>query len=84
MARLFIADEDEVRSGTTMDVYFERTKRILEATGADKVRVTAEFTSGGLPAGWPWAVFCGLEEVVRLMEGQPIDLYAIPEGTVFR
>ena len=82
--RLFIADEAEVRKGTTMDIYFERTRRILEATGNDKVKVTAEFTSGGLPSGWPWAVFCGLEEVIRLMEGQPIDLYAIPEGTVFR
>ncbi len=82
--RLFIADEAEVRKGTTMDVYFDRTKKILEATGNDKVKVTAEFTSGGLPSGWPWAVFCGLEEVIRLMEGQPVDLYAIPEGTVFR
>ena len=82
--RLFIADEAEVRKGTTMDIYFERTRRILEATGNDKVKVTAEFTSGGLPSGWPWAVFCGLEEVIRLMEGQPVDLYAIPEGTVFR
>lgn len=82
--KLFIADEAEVRKGTTMDVYFERTKKILEATGSDKVHVTAEFTSGGLPAGWPWAVFCGLEETIRLLEGQPVDLYAIPEGTVFR
>ena len=82
--KLFIAGEEDVRNGSTMDIYFERTKKILEETGNAGVKVTAEFTSGGLPDGWPWAVFCGLEEVVRLMEGQPVNLYAIPEGTVFR
>ncbi|AGI47529.1 Nicotinic acid phosphoribosyltransferase [Thermoplasmatales archaeon BRNA1] len=82
--KLFIADEAEVRKGTTMDVYFQRTKQILEAKGFKDTKVVAEFTCGGLPNKWPWAVFCGLEEVVRLMEGQKVDLWAVPEGTVFR
>ncbi|MCQ2071171.1 MAG: nicotinate phosphoribosyltransferase [archaeon] len=82
--RLFIADEGEIRKGTTMDVYFDRTKQILMARGMDKTEVTAEVTAGSIPNKWPWAVFCGLEEVIRLMEGLPIDLYAVPEGTVFR
>jgi len=82
--KLFIADEEEIRKGTTMDVYFDRTRQILEAKGFGKTKVVAEFTCGSLPNGWPWAVFCGLEEVIRLMEGTSIDLYAIPEGTVFR
>jgi len=81
---LFIADERAIRSGATMDIYFERTKRILEAKGFAGVPVVAEITAGTLPRNWPWGVFCGLEEVVRLLEGQPIDLYAIPEGTIFK
>ncbi len=82
--KLFIADEKEIRNGTIMDVYFDRTRQILEAKGLSETKVVAEFTSGGLPNKWPWAVFCGLEEVIRLMEGLPIDLYAVPEGTIFR
>jgi len=81
---LFIAGEQEVRKGTTMDVYFARTKQILEARGLSKTQVVAEFSAGTLPRNWPWGVFCGLEEVLRLMEGLPIDIYAIPEGTIFK
>ena len=84
MSKLFIADEDAVRSGRTMDIYFERTKKILEEKGLGGSDVWAEFTGSALPAGWPWAIFCGLEEVVRLTEDLPIDLYAIPEGTIFK
>lgn len=84
MDKLFIADEKDVRSGYTMDVYFERTKRILEAKGLAGTEVWAEFTGSTLPDQWPWAVFCGLEEVLRLTEGMPITISAIPEGTIFR
>ncbi len=84
MAKLFIADEKDVRSGKTMDVYFERTKQILEAKGLAGTEVCAEFTSSSLPDGWEWSVFCGLEEVIRLMEGLPVTISAVPEGTIFR
>lgn len=84
MERLFSASEKEIREGVTADVYFKRTKKILESEGFGDTEVWAEFTAGSLPCGWPWAVFCGLEEVTRLLEGMPVDLYAIPEGTVFR
>lgn len=83
MAKLFIADENDVRSGKTMDVYFDRTKRILEAKGLAGTKVCAEFTGSALPDGWNRAVFCGLEEVIRLMEGLPVSISAVPEGTVF-
>lgn len=84
MDKLFIADEKDVREGYTMDVYFDRTKQILEAKGLDGTKVCAEFTSSSLPRGWGWAVFCGLEEVIRLSEGADVSVYAIPEGTIFR
>ena len=67
-----------------MDVYFERTKRILESCGLADTNVCAEVTGSSLPNGWNKAVFCGLEEVIRLVEGLPISISAIPEGTVFR
>ncbi|MDR0509104.1 MAG: nicotinate phosphoribosyltransferase [Candidatus Methanoplasma sp.] len=84
MENLFIADEKDVREGCTMDIYFERTKKILEASGLAETRVCAEITGSSLPRGWKWGVFCGLEEVIRLMEGLPVSISAVPEGTVFR
>lgn len=83
--RLFhVASEDEIKKGKTTDVYFARTKQILEAKGLDKVKVVAEVTSGKLPENWEWGVLCGIEEVARLFEGCPVDIYAMPEGNVFR
>jgi len=84
MEKLFIADEKDVREGCTMDIYFERTKKILEASGLSETKVCAEITGSSLPRNWGWGVFCGLEEVVRLMEGLPVSISAVPEGTVFR
>ncbi|MBQ8179612.1 MAG: nicotinate phosphoribosyltransferase [Candidatus Methanomethylophilaceae archaeon] len=84
MGGLFNASEKEIRDGYTMDVYFERTKRILENRGLAGVPVWAEFTGSSLPRGWDWAVFCGLQEVLNLLEGSDVSIYSVPEGTVFR
>lgn len=82
--RLFyVATDEEIKSGKATDIYFIRTKRILEAKGLNKVRVVAEVTPSKLPERWPWAILCGTEEVARLFEGIPIDVYSMPEGTLF-
>ncbi|MDR0198571.1 MAG: nicotinate phosphoribosyltransferase [Methanomassiliicoccaceae archaeon] len=82
--RLFAANEKEIRNAYTTDVYFERTKKILNSRGLDRTDVWAEFTLGSLPNKWPWAVLCGTEEVLRLMEGINVDIFGVPEGTIFR
>jgi len=79
-----VATDEEIKAGRTTDVYFVRTRRILEAKGKDGVRVVAEVTTGGLPDGRPWGVLCGMEEVAGLFEGVPVDVYGMPEGSVFR
>lgn len=79
----FVATEDEIRSGRTTDVYFVRTLDILKKAGKDRTPVVAEATTGGLPNGWPWGIFCGLEEVVRLLHGKDVSLWALPEGSLF-
>jgi nicotinate phosphoribosyltransferase len=82
--RLFhCASDEEIKKGETTDVYFARTKQILEAKKLDKLRVVAEVTSGKLPRGWPWGILCGIEEEARLFEGCPVDVYSMPEGSVF-
>jgi len=77
-----IASGDEIKKGLTTDIYFKRTVEILRHKKVKK-SVLAEFTVGSLPDKYPWAVFAGLEYVVKLLEGLPITLYSIPEGTLF-
>ncbi|MDH5779019.1 MAG: nicotinate phosphoribosyltransferase [Candidatus Bathyarchaeota archaeon] len=82
--RLFhYATDEEIKKGETTDIYFTRTKEILEAKGLEKLQAVAEVTSGRLPRKWPWGVLCGIEEVARLFEGCQVDVYAMPEGSVF-
>jgi len=82
--RLFhYASDEEIKKGETTDVYFARTKQILEAKKLDKLRVVAEVTPGKLPREWPWGILCGIEEEARLFEGCPVNVYSMPEGSVF-
>ena len=82
--RLFhYADDDDIKQGKTTDIYFVRTKEILEARKKDTIHVIAEVTVSDLPEGWPWGILCGIEEVAHLFKGVLVDVYAMPEGTVF-
>ena len=82
--RLFhYATGEEVKAGKTTDIYFVRTKQVLEAKGLDRLKVVAEVTPGEIHKGWPWGILCGIEEEARLFEGIPVDVYAMPEGSVF-
>lgn len=83
MGSFHIATTEEIRAGKTTDIYFVRTKEILEARGASKTIVTAEFTCGAIPLGASWGVLCGVDEVAHLLSGLPIDVYSFPEGSVF-
>ncbi|MEW5723670.1 MAG: nicotinate phosphoribosyltransferase, partial [Thermodesulfobacteriota bacterium] len=80
---LHIADFEAIKRGEVVDVYFTRTRQILEARGVD-VRVRAEVMAKGLPRSWPWAVLAGLEEVFAVLGGLDVNVRVMPEGTVFR
>jgi len=82
--RLFhYASDEEIKRGETTDIYFSRTKEVLEAKKLSKINAIAEVTAGELPNKWPWGVLCGIEEEAHLFEGYPIDVYAMPEGSIF-
>jgi len=82
--RLFhCATDEEIKKGETTDIYFLRTKQIIEAKKLDKLRALAEVTPGKLPSEWPWGILCGIEEEARLFEGCNVNVYAMPEGSVF-
>ena len=80
MGRFQIVGEDAIRSGKCTDIYFERVAGVLEADDVNP-HVTMEVTAAALPD--PWGVFCGLDDVIRLLEGLPVDVDAMPEGSVF-
>lgn len=79
----YIATEQEIKEGLVTDIYFERTKQVLDAYGIHK-KVSAEFIVKGLPEGTDFGVFAGLKEVINLLKGKKVTLRAIPEGTIFR
>ena len=83
MPRLHIASEKEILRGKTTDVYFERTRKILKAKRLKGKQALAEVTASDFPDGWKWAVLCGVEEAARLFEGHPVNVYSLPEGTLF-
>ncbi len=77
-----LADPDDIKAGKITDVYFERTTRVLKAKHIDK-KVTAEVRARSLPLDYPWAVLAGLDEVAYLLQGLKIDLWSLPEGSLF-
>lgn len=82
--RLFhYATDNEVKKGKTTDIYFVRTKQILEAKGLDRLNAVAEVTAGEIHKEWPWGILCGIEEEAKLFEGYPVDVYSMPEGSLF-
>ncbi len=83
LRRFHIATDDEIKKAETTDIYFVRTKQVLEAKNLQDVHVIAEITPGELPGGLPWGVLCGIEEEAHLFEGVPVDIYAMPEGSIF-
>ncbi|RKX47240.1 MAG: nicotinate phosphoribosyltransferase [Thermotogae bacterium] len=82
MKDFYIAHEDEIKAGKTTDVYFIRTRKILEEKGIHK-KVFADISITSLPKGWKWGVLAGVEEVAKLLEGHPVNVYSMPEGTIF-
>jgi len=78
----WLADFEEIRRGRTTDVYFQRTKKILKSLKKDPI-VVAEFSAKTLPFDYNWAIFTGLNEVIELLKGSNLNLYALSEGSIF-
>uniref|UniRef100_A0A7C3YFV2 nicotinate phosphoribosyltransferase n=1 Tax=Geoglobus ahangari TaxID=113653 RepID=A0A7C3YFV2_9EURY len=75
MMFLVVSNED-IKKGIVTDKYFIWTEKILKEKKINPY-VVAEFTAS------TWGVFSGLNDVLKLLEGMNVDLYAMPEGTLF-
>lgn len=84
MTNFLTTSLDEILQGKITDVYFTRTKEILKKEGLSSIRVVAEIHAYSMPKGFDWAILVGVEEVAKILEGKEVDVYSIPEGTLFR
>ena len=81
-AMFMYATFDELKQAKVTDIYFIRTKKILEEDGLSNVEVNMEVTMSSVPDHYKWVVFGGLKDSLKLLEGLPIDVYSIEEGTI--
>ena len=72
--------DETIKTGACTDIYFVRTEETLRLADINP-EVFMEVTASALPASW--AVFCGLSDVIALLEGLPVTVDAMPEGTIF-
>ena len=78
-----LASEPDIKAGEVSDVYFERTVQILKAKGLAR-RVKAEIRLKSFPQpDWTFGILAGIEEAAALVEGLPVDVWAMDEGTLF-
>ncbi|MDZ7291935.1 MAG: nicotinate phosphoribosyltransferase [candidate division KSB1 bacterium] len=80
--RLHTALPEDILAGKVTDVYFERTRQILEKKGRH-AQVAAEFILKKFPSEYKWGIFAGLEEALTILEKLPVTVRALPEGTLF-
>lgn len=80
MARFETVSDETIRQGNCTDIYFVRTEETM-SIDAINPEVCMEVTASALSD--TWAVFCGLPDVITLLEGLPITVDAMPEGTIF-
>lgn len=71
-----VPTEEDIKKGLTTDKYFLWTEKVLRAKGVNPKVVTEVTTS-------EWGIFAGLEDVLNLLKGLPVDVYAMPEGSIF-
>lgn len=73
--------QDEINDGKATDAYFLRTEEALEYADSNPT-VVAEVSADQYADGTA-EVFAGLDNATELLEGLPITVEALPEGSYF-
>ena len=82
--RIFwISKEDEIKDGEVTDYYFLNVEKALRDSGRNPL-VTVEVYTRKLPYQDEWGVVAGIYEVAKLLEGLPVDVWAMEEGEIFQ
>jgi len=80
----YIISSREIKEGKVTDIYFLRTLEVLRAKGLADKRVVMEVAARSIPNKAKWGILAGVEEVAKLLEGKNIDVYSLPDGSIFR
>ncbi|ACK41455.1 MULTISPECIES: nicotinate phosphoribosyltransferase [Dictyoglomus] len=83
MKEFLIAKPEEIKSGLNTDAYFLRTEEVLEGIGKNPNVVMELFTKSFPDENYQFGVLLGIYEVAKLLEGLPVDVYAMDEGEIF-
>ncbi|ADP76813.1 Quinolinate phosphoribosyl transferase [Methanothermus fervidus DSM 2088] len=73
----FSAKHSEIKKGKVTDVYFLKTMKILKHLNLEDTEVKAEVFAGES------GIFCGLKEVLNLLEDSECKIYSLKEGEKF-
>jgi nicotinate phosphoribosyltransferase len=78
-----VAKPEEIKAGISTDAYFLRTEEVLEGLNRNPHVVMELFTKSFPDKNYLFGVLLGVYEVAKLLEGLPIDVYAMDEGEIF-
>lgn len=81
MSQFDISPPETIESGDATDAYFDRTVETFEYVDRNP-RVVAEITADQFPTG-EFELLAGVKDAAHLLEGLPIDVDTLPEGTLF-
>jgi len=73
-ARFHAATHEEIEKGWTTDIYFVRTRDLLNYMGLAQTEVTAEIFASRE------GLFAGSEEVLYLLRNAGVQVWSLPEG----
>jgi len=76
------ASYKEIKGKKTTDIYFIRAEQILKSINKNP-EVTAEIWTNNLPEKYEWGIFSGLEEALNLFKNLNVNIWSLPEGSVF-
>jgi len=81
--RLFwLPTEREIKNAETTDVYFLHTKEVLRRNRINS-RVVIEVFARDVPYPDNWGILSGVYDVAKLLEGLPLNVWSLDEGSVF-
>lgn len=81
MSEYNIVTSKIIDSGEATDAYFERTEEALQNAGRNP-EVVAEITADQFGDD-EFEVLAGVNDVAQLLEGKPVTVESLPEGTLF-
>ncbi len=83
MMKFLMNSERDILDGLSTDAYFLRTEEVLDGLKYYP-HVAMELHTKSFPhKDYGFGIIAGLWEIVKLLEGFPVDIYMMPEGSVF-